>query len=58
MIETLQKIKEAIENLSMDVTKCHENSNKSAGTRARKSAQEIKGLCQDIRKEILDHTKK
>jgi|TARA_R110000787_G_scaffold65545_3_gene147434 hypothetical protein len=58
MIETLQQIKEAVENLSMDVTKCAENSNKSAGTRARKTAQDIKGLCQDIRKEILSHTKK
>ena len=58
MIETLQQIKEAVENLSMDVTKCAENSNKSAGTRARKTAQDIKGLCQDIRKEILSHTKR
>ena len=31
--------------------------NKSAGTRARKTAQELKALLQKLRAEILDHKK-
>jgi hypothetical protein len=42
--------------MSVDVTKFY-NGNKSAGTRARKSAQEIKALLQKLRGEILE-TKK
>jgi nucleotidyltransferase/DNA polymerase involved in DNA repair len=56
-METLTKIKDLVESLSVDLTKFYEKTNKSAGVRARKSAQEIKSLCQDIRKEILEETK-
>ena len=45
-METLEKIKELAEVLS---------GNKSAGTRARKTAQELKALLQKLRGEILEH---
>jgi hypothetical protein len=55
-METLEKIKTLTEELSIDVTK-FENGNKSAGTRARKTSQELKSLLQQLRGEILDARK-
>jgi hypothetical protein len=55
-METLEKIKELTELLSVDATKFYKG-NKSAGTRARKSAQELKDALQQFRKEILEHSK-
>lgn len=55
-METLEKIKELTELLSVDATKFY-NGNKSAGTRARKTAQEMKDALQQFRKEILEHSK-
>lgn len=55
-METLEKIKVLTEQLSMDVAKFHKG-NKSAGTRARKYAQELKSLLQELRKEILEDRK-
>ena len=55
-IETLEKIKELTEVLSVDATKFYKG-NKSAGTRARKTAQELKALLQKLRGEILEHKK-
>jgi hypothetical protein len=57
-METLEKIKTLTETLSSETTKFFEKSNNSAGTRARKAAQEIKELLQVLRKEILEHSKK
>ena len=56
-METLVKIKEVVENLSVDASKFFDKKNKSAGIRARKEAQTLKGLCQDLRKEILEANK-
>tara|TARA_Y100001937_G_scaffold53375_2_gene73610 strand:+ start:1264 stop:1437 length:174 start_codon:yes stop_codon:yes gene_type:complete len=56
-METLNKIKELVENLSVDANKFFDNGNKSAGIRARKNAQQVKNLCQDLRKEILEANK-
>jgi len=56
-METLGKIKELVENLSVDAAKFFEKENKSAGIRARKEAQQLKNLCQELRKEILEETK-
>jgi hypothetical protein len=56
-METLEKIKTVTEQLSIDVTKFYDNGNKSAGTRARKHAQELKALLQELRKEILEERK-
>jgi hypothetical protein len=55
-METLEKIKELTELLSVDATKFYKG-NKSAGTRARKSAQELKALLQEFRTEVLEHNK-
>jgi len=55
-METLEKIKETLELLSADTSKFYKG-NKSAGTRARKTAQELKALVQQLRTEILDHSK-
>jgi hypothetical protein len=56
-METLEKIKTLTETLSSETTKFFEKNNNSAGTRARKAAQEIKELMQVLRKEILAHNK-
>ena len=55
-METLQKINELTESLSTDTEKFYKG-NKSAGTRARKSAQELKALLQQLRVEILEEGK-
>jgi hypothetical protein len=55
-METLEQIKVLTELLSVDTTKFF-NGNKSAGTRARKSAQELKALLQTLRGEVLEHSK-
>jgi len=55
-METLEQIKALVETLSSDTTKFY-SGNKSAGTRARKSAQEIKALMQTLRTDILNHSK-
>jgi hypothetical protein len=55
-METLEKIKVLTEELSVDVTK-FESGNKSAGTRARKTSQELKALLQQLRGEILEAKK-
>lgn len=56
-METLEQIKALVETLSLDTNKFF-SGNKSAGTRARKQAQEIKNLLQDLRKEILEERNK
>jgi hypothetical protein len=56
-METLEKIKTLTEELSVDATKFFKGNN-SAGTRARKLAQDIKTLLQNLRNEILEERKK
>ena len=56
-METLEKNKELTEQLSVDVTKFYEGNN-SAGTRARKTSQDLKNLIQQLRTEILEERKK
>jgi hypothetical protein len=55
-METLEQIKILVEQLSTDTTKFF-GGNKSAGTRARKTSQELKALLQTLRGEILDAKK-
>lgn len=57
-METLRKIKELVEKMSVDTQKVFEKGNRSASIRARKYAQEIKLLISQYRKEILDEIKK
>ena len=55
-LSTIEQIKVKTEELSVDTLK-FEKGNKSAGTRARKTAQELKALLQKLRGEILEHNK-
>lgn len=57
MSNTIEQIKELTEQLSVDVNKFY-SGNKSAGTRARKSSQDLKNLLQQLRSEILEERKK
>lgn len=56
-METLEQIKTLVETLTAETTKFYTKNNNSAGTRARKAAQELKELMQVLRKEILAHGK-
>jgi hypothetical protein len=56
-METIEKIKELTETLSLNAGKFYKG-NDSAGTRARGTAQELKELLQTLRKEILEERKK
>jgi hypothetical protein len=56
-METLEQIKTLTEVLSIDTAKFF-GGNSAAGTRARKTAQELKNLLQTLRVEIIDHKKK
>ena len=55
-LSTIEQIKVKTEELSVDTLK-FEKGNKSAGTRARKLAQELKSLLQTLRQEILESRK-
>jgi len=56
-MKTLEQIKTLVEQLSAETTKFYEKGNKSAGTRARKTAQELRELMQVLRKEVLNQSK-
>jgi hypothetical protein len=56
-MSTIEQIKELTEQLSVDVNKFY-SGNKSAGTRARKTSQDMKSLLQLLRSEILEERKK
>jgi hypothetical protein len=55
-LTTIEEIKTMTEELSVDTAKFYKG-NKSAGTRARKLAQELKALLQKLRGEILENRK-
>jgi hypothetical protein len=55
-LTTIELIKMKTEELSVDTDKFNKG-NKSAGTRARKLAQELKSLLQTLRGEILESRK-
>jgi len=57
-MEMLEKMKELFELMSEETNKVFEKGNRSAATRARKHAQELKNLLNDFRKEILNVNKK
>lgn len=48
------QMKSLIEELEPDLVKFYEKGNKAAGTRARKTLQEVKKVAQEIRLEIQD----
>ncbi len=52
-MESYERLKAIIAEAEEDIAKA-EGGNKAAGTRARKSLQDVRNLAQDIRKEILE----
>lgn len=48
----IQQMKDLLDQLEPDLVKFYEKGNKAAGTRARKTLQEIKKVSQEIRLEI------
>lgn len=48
----IQQMKDLLDQLEPDMVKFYEKDNKAAGTRARKTLQEIKKVSQEIRLEI------
>lgn len=57
-METLKKIKDLVEKMSVDTQKVFDKGNRSASIRARKYAQEIKILIVTYRKDILEEMKR
>jgi hypothetical protein len=57
-METILKIKQLMELYYSDADRFYRKGNKSAGTRARKTAQEIKALLQESRLDIIEQRKK
>ena len=56
-METLIKIKNLVEKMSVDTNKVFDKGNLSASIRAHKYAQEIKSLISVYRKEVLEEIK-
>lgn len=56
-METIQKIKQLMDLFYSDADRFYRKGNKSAGTRARKTAQEIKALLQESRLDIVKQRK-
>ncbi|MEX0771486.1 MAG: histone H1 [Balneolaceae bacterium] len=50
----IEQVKSLVDELEPDMVKFYEKGNKAAGTRARKSLQEIKKVAQEIRLEIQE----
>ena len=48
----IQQVRSLVEELEPDMVKFYDKGNKAAGTRARKTLQDMKKLAQDIRLEI------
>ena len=57
-METLTELETLVTAIKVDTEKFFDKKNKSAGIRARKSAQELKKELQNLRKEILEESKK
>ena len=54
MANHFNDLKEMIENAEDDFKKFYDKGNKAAGTRIRKTMQEIKAKAQDIRTDVQD----
>ncbi len=52
-MQEFETLKQMVHEAEEDIRKA-EGGNKAAGTRARKTMQDIKNLAQDIRKKILE----
>ena len=52
-MEEYERLKKLIEEAAEDVAKA-EGGNKAAGTRVRKTMQDVKNLAQELRKKVLE----
>ncbi|MEX2600520.1 MAG: histone H1 [Balneolaceae bacterium] len=50
----IEQVKSLVDELEPDMVKFYDKGNKAAGTRARKTLQDIKKVAQEIRLEIQD----
>lgn len=53
MLETYEQLKQLVAAVDEDIHKAA-GGNKAAGTRVRKSMQEIKNVAQELRKKVLE----
>lgn len=53
-MKNFETLKSLVADLEEDAVKFYEKNNKAAGTRVRKSCQDIKNLCQTIRVEVSE----
>lgn len=53
-MERIEQVRSLISDLEPDMEKFYDKGNKAAGTRARKTLQELKKLAQEIRLEIQE----
>lgn len=51
-MELYEQLVKLVTELNEDVTKFYDKGNKTAGTRVRKTCQDIKNICQDIRVDV------
>lgn len=54
MSKRFKELKDLVDEIQDDVAKFYDKGNKAAGTRVRKSMQQLKQVAQDIRVEIQD----
>ncbi len=52
-MEAYERLKQIVESAEEDIRKA-EGGNKAAGTRARKTMQDVKSAAQDVRNQILE----
>lgn len=57
-MESMDRLKDLVERMSIDTKKVFTKGNRAASVRARKNALEIRGLITGYRKEILDEMKR
>lgn len=53
----VQKIVDLVNEMAQDADRCLKEKNKSAGRRARKSLNELRKMCPELRKILLDTTR-
>ncbi len=58
MTEKYEQLRQVIREAEVDIDKCYNKGNKSAGIRARRKMKEVKILAHEIRMEILNKKRK
>jgi len=56
-MDIIEEMRKLMSEFESDYTKFNEKGNKSAGTRARKTLQDIRNLAKDVRVDIIDKRK-